>query len=110
MAEGLLNIYIYILDCSRDLRPRIISNVCLKWDTFGRSTFGSDFDGDCDSDFDISLVLFVWLSDWLVLPFCSIGSFSIGEFAWLGHVVGSFGWHVWLVNSVDSHDYLDLDC
>ena len=42
--------------------------------------------------------------DWLVLPFCSIGSFSIGEFAWLGHVVGSFGWHVWLVNSVDSHD------
>ena len=47
---------------------------------------------------------FFWVIDWLVLPFCSIGSFSIGEFAWLGHVVGSFGWHVWLVNSVDSHD------
>ena len=48
--------------------------------------------------------LFFGVIDWLVLPFCSIGSFSIGEFAWLGHVVGSFGWHVWLVNSVDSHD------
>ena len=47
---------------------------------------------------------FFWVIDWLVLPFCSIGSFSIGEFAWLGHVVGSFGWHVWLGNSVDSHD------
>ena len=48
--------------------------------------------------------LFFWVIDRLSLPFCSIGSFSIGEFAWLGHVVGSFGWHVWLGNSVDSHD------
>ena len=49
---------------------------------------------------------------WFVLPLIQLvhSVDSIGEFVWLGHVVVSFGWHVWLVNSVDSHDDLDLDC
>ena len=49
---------------------------------------------------------FFLVIDLLALPFIQLvhSVDSIDEFMWLDHVVGSFGWHVWLVNSVGSQD------
>ena len=47
-----INMYIYILDCTRGLRPREVSNEFVGMCMFVMSTFGTDFKCDFGNDFD----------------------------------------------------------